>query len=50
MLKGIWKYRKCESDQFIGDTFPSVGNICELRYRELRYLVLRYNADELPIC
>jgi len=23
-----------------GDTFSSYGNICELRYRELRYLVL----------
>jgi len=32
----------------IVDTFPCYGNICELRYRELRYLVLWYNADELP--
>jgi len=34
----------------MGDTIPSYVNICELRYDELRYLVLRYNTDELPIC
>ena len=48
-MEGIWKNRKFGSDQLIGDTFPSYGNICELRYRELRYLVLWYNDDELSI-
>jgi len=40
---------KFGSDQLIGDTFPSYGNICELSYRKLRCLVLWYNADELSI-
>jgi len=43
------KNKRFGSDQLIGDTFPSYGNIFELRYRELRYLVLGYNADEWPI-
>ena len=47
--KVFGKNRKFVSDQLIGDTFPSYGDICELRYRELRYLVLWYNADELRI-
>jgi len=40
MLKGIWKNRKFRSDQLMGYTIPSYVNICELRYGELRYLVL----------
>jgi len=40
MLKAIWKNRQFLSDQLMGDTFQSCGNICELRYGELRYLVL----------
>jgi len=49
MLKGILKNRKFVSDQLMGDTIPSFVNICELRYGELRYLVLCNYADELPI-
>ena len=33
----------------MGDTISSYVNIRELRYVELCYLVLWYNADELPI-
>jgi len=40
MLKGIWKNRKFGSGQLMCDRIPSYGNICELPYRELRYLVL----------
>jgi len=40
MLKGIWKNRKLGCYRLMGDTIPSYVNIYELRYGELRYLVL----------
>ena len=40
---------KFGSDQLMDDTIPSNVNICELRYGELRYVGLWYNADKLPI-
>jgi len=46
MLKGIWKNRKFGTDQLIGDTLSSYGNMCELRYRELRYLVVTIFNEE----